>query len=62
VKNNTNSRIIGGLPAHINQFPCIAAINVEAPGMTWFCGGCLYGNQWLITAAQCVDGYVLNKY
>jgi secreted trypsin-like serine protease len=56
VKNNTNSRIIGGLPAHINQFPCIAAINVEAPGMTWFCGGCLYGNQWLITAAQCVDG------
>ncbi|KAH0821080.1 hypothetical protein GEV33_001712 [Tenebrio molitor] len=56
VKNNTNSRIIGGFPAHINQFPCIAAISVEAPGMTWFCGGCLYGNQWLITAAQCVDG------
>ncbi|XP_063913800.1 brachyurin-like [Zophobas morio] len=52
---NINSRIIGGYPAHISQFPFVAAINVEAPGMTWFWGGTLYNDEWIITAGQCVN-------
>ncbi|XP_044268048.1 chymotrypsin BII-like isoform X1 [Tribolium madens] len=58
-RNNQNTRIIGGHTAHISQVPFVAAINVEGSGYNWFCGGALYGNQWIITAGQCVNGATL---
>lgn len=49
--------IIGGDPAFSNyQFPYAAAINVQTSNSKFFCGGTLYGNQWVITAGQCANG------
>ncbi|XP_063913622.1 brachyurin-like [Zophobas morio] len=49
------SRIIGGREANAGQFPYIAAIHVTTDTSKFFCGGALHGNEWIITAAQCVD-------
>ncbi|KAJ3656346.1 hypothetical protein Zmor_015430 [Zophobas morio] len=53
------TRIIGGHPAFTEQFPFAAAIEVQTPTSKFFCGGTLYGRQWIITAGQCVDGAIL---
>ncbi|KAJ3632564.1 hypothetical protein MTP99_009564 [Tenebrio molitor] len=43
----------------VAKFPFSAAIEVETSTSKHFCGGTLYGNQWIITAGQCVDRAIL---
>lgn len=50
-------RIIGGAVANAAQFPFAAAIYINRDGGTYFCGGALFSQQWVITAAQCVAKY-----
>ncbi|KAJ3632563.1 hypothetical protein MTP99_009563 [Tenebrio molitor] len=58
-----NSRIIGGFPAPIHQYPFAAAIDVQTSGSKFFCGGTIYTRQFVITAGQCVDsGNFINPF
>jgi secreted trypsin-like serine protease len=50
------SRIIGGDLADAGQFPFSAAIYKSTPDGTFFCGGTLLNQEWILTAGQCVDG------
>jgi trypsin len=48
-----NPRIIGGDLANVGQFPYVVSI-VEND--RHFCGGFIYSNRWIVTAASCVAG------
>ncbi|XP_063707215.1 brachyurin-like [Culicoides brevitarsis] len=50
-----NSRIVGGLEAREGQFPYQAALFVSTSQGTFFCGGSLVNNDYVLTAAHCVD-------
>lgn len=47
-------RIVGGNVAKAGEFPSAAAINIHTTDGSYFCGGALISNQWVITAGQCV--------
>ncbi|EFA04604.1 brachyurin [Tribolium castaneum] len=52
-------RIIGGDDALAGQFPFSAAIYVRTNDGTYFCGGTLISDEWILTAGQCVHEAVL---
>ena len=45
-------KIVGGDEAAENQFPWIVALFVDD---AWFCGGSLISENWVMTAAHCVE-------
>lgn len=45
-------RVIGGTVAARNAFPYQAALIINNSG---FCGGSIISNEWVLTAAHCVD-------
>ena len=48
-------RIVGGLPASIQDFPYIATIRSWNPEKRWFyCAGGIISDQWILTVAQCM--------
>jgi len=49
---NKSGKIVGGTEASPNQFPWLAGL--EAPG--WFCSSSIISEEWILTAAHCVDG------
>ena len=52
-KVNVDSRVVGGVTASPNEFPWMAAVvnaTLEAP----FCGGALFNDLYVLTAAHCV--------
>jgi secreted trypsin-like serine protease len=51
---NSEARIVGGQVASPGQFPWQAAIYKYTADGRYFCGGSLYNEQWILTAAQCV--------
>ncbi|KYB27513.1 Transmembrane protease serine 9-like Protein [Tribolium castaneum] len=51
-------RIIGGQKAYAGQFPFLAAIYTHTKDGSYFCGGALLNQEWVLTAGHCVDGAV----
>merc|ERR1712198_485117 len=47
------NKIVGGEEAEPNQWPWIVALFIDN---AWFCGGSLISENWVMTAAHCVDG------
>jgi secreted trypsin-like serine protease len=58
-QSTVTNRIVGGNAAFAGQFPYSAAIYKSTTDATFFCGGCLLNNEWIVTAGQCVDGALL---
>uniref|UniRef100_A0A336M1S9 CSON008723 protein n=1 Tax=Culicoides sonorensis TaxID=179676 RepID=A0A336M1S9_CULSO len=52
---SAEGRIVGGLEAVPGQFPFQAALFVAATGGNYFCGGTIINNEYILTAAHCVD-------
>lgn len=52
----SDERIVGGQLASSGQFPYQAALFMSDGSKSWFCGGSIISNRWILTAAHCPDG------
>lgn len=50
-----SKRIIGGDIAEPNQYPFQVALYIYINSATYFCGASLITNEWVVTAAHCVE-------
>lgn len=52
-------KIVGGVPAKEGELPWQASLGVSwiaSPADGHFCGGSIFNDRWIVTAAHCVDG------
>src|ERR1700676_4111160 len=57
--DTTVRKIIGGAPAPAGSFPWQVSLEVSwipDPLAAHFCGGTIYSDRWIVTAAHCVTG------
>lgn len=52
---NRVTRIVGGQETDVNEYPWQIGIRTIGFDNPW-CGGSLINDQWILTAAHCVDG------
>ncbi|XP_066905559.1 trypsin-1 [Halyomorpha halys] len=63
--NSTKYRIIGGTIAQANEFPFMVAIGKEPKSPDeemWFCGGSIVSENFVITAAHCINKEIEKNY
>ncbi|XP_017048705.1 serine protease 1 [Drosophila ficusphila] len=51
-----NGRITNGKDAVAGQFPYQVGLSFSSSKGSWWCGGSIIGNEWVVTAAHCTDG------
>lgn len=49
--NNTNTRIVDGMEASIEEIPWMSSIYVTNTG---YCGAVVIGKNWILSAAHCL--------
>ncbi|KAI4468809.1 chymotrypsin-related [Holotrichia oblita] len=54
-KARVQQRIVGGQPADPNQFPYQGGLIVTTPTQNYFCGCALISQNYVLTAAHCLD-------
>ncbi|XP_059045913.1 uncharacterized protein LOC131841610 [Achroia grisella] len=57
ISNASFSRVIGGVDAHLGDFPWMALLGYKpkrGPGARWLCGGTLISSKHVLTAAHCI--------
>jgi len=52
-------RIVGGTAQHVKTYPFFVAIAFES---SFYCGGSILSNQYILSAAHCFDNYVRVSY
>ncbi|KAH8379193.1 hypothetical protein KR009_003569 [Drosophila setifemur] len=50
-----NGRITNGKNAAVDQFPYQVGLSFSGSGGSWWCGGSIIANTWLLTAAHCTE-------
>lgn len=54
-----DGRILGGLAVNLGQVPFMASLRSFFTNVH-FCGGSIVSNRYILTTAQCTDGYAFN--
>ena len=54
---NRGNRVVGGRPARINEYPWTVALTYRG---RFYCGGSLINDRYVLTAAHCINGYVIS--
>jgi trypsin len=57
--DNATPKIVGGIPATPGAYPWQASLvvsNISDAGRAHFCGGSIYNEKWIVTAAHCMTG------
>ncbi|XP_037795682.1 CUB and peptidase domain-containing protein 2-like [Penaeus monodon] len=54
---NRSTRIVGGVVTEMNEYPWLVGLSQSNDNSNQpFCGGSVYNDLWVVTAAHCVDG------
>lgn len=59
-----DNRIVGGAPVLIEDSPWQVALiraSVPEPSRSQFCGGSIIAYDWVVTAAHCVDNFIVSQ-
>ena len=52
---NLQPKIVGGQAARRNEFPYQVGLSLEVGNLAYWCGGSLISNEYVLTAAHCVE-------